>query len=128
MNVTAADISRYKRQKQYPHSENLERMAVALEVDVLTLLIGLGAIDGKAVTSKVPNKSRAKDMGIATTEGTKSPLKLMTAITVGELFGVTPAYVLKLARQGVLPSRKIGKFIRFTEEDVSQFIRSLPTQ
>ena len=50
---TAADISRYKSQKQRPRVEHLERFAEALEVDVLEVLIGLGAIDPDAVTTPV---------------------------------------------------------------------------
>ena len=48
---TAADISRYKQQKQRPRIEHIEQLALALELDVLTVMIGLGAIDPDAVTT-----------------------------------------------------------------------------
>ena len=45
--IAISDLSRYKSQKGRPRLEQLERLAEALEVDVLTLLIGLGALDPK---------------------------------------------------------------------------------
>ena len=45
--ITESDMSRYKNQKGRPRLEQLERLAEALEVDVLTLMIGLGALDPK---------------------------------------------------------------------------------
>jgi len=56
--ITPADVSKYKQQKQRPRVEHLDRLALALEIDVVTLLIGLGAIDAKAVTTPKIEKAR----------------------------------------------------------------------
>ena len=42
--IDQSDISRYKAQKGRPRIELIERLALALEVDVLTLMIAIGAI------------------------------------------------------------------------------------
>lgn len=47
----AADVSRYKNQKQRPRVEQIERFAFALQIDIVSLLIGLGAVDPVAVTT-----------------------------------------------------------------------------
>lgn len=58
---TAADISRYKQQKQRPRIEHIEQLALALELDVLTVMIGLGAIDPEAITTPtVVKKAKGK--------------------------------------------------------------------
>lgn len=43
--LSDSDISRYKAQKAHPRLHIIEPLAAAFEVDVLTLLIVLGAID-----------------------------------------------------------------------------------
>ena len=45
--ITEADMSRYKQQKARPRLDQIERLCEALEVDALTLLIGIGALDPK---------------------------------------------------------------------------------
>lgn len=58
---TPADISRYKSQKQRPRIEHIERLATALELDVLSVMIGLGAIDPDGVTTpKIVKSSKGK--------------------------------------------------------------------
>lgn len=58
---TAADISRYKQQKQRPRIEHIEQLALALELDVIAVMIGLGAIDPDAVTTPtVVSKAKGK--------------------------------------------------------------------
>ena len=83
MKVAPADISRYKARKQYPRVESLERMAAALEVDVITLLIGLGTIDTKAAIRATPvRKSRNQEsasFGNSSQEGSKLIRELITA-------------------------------------------------
>lgn len=49
--VTAPDISRYKNHKQRPRIDQVEKIASALEVNVMDMLIGLGAIDPDAETT-----------------------------------------------------------------------------
>lgn len=49
--ISAGDVSRYKNHKQRPRIDQVERLAAALEVDVVEMLIGLGAIDPKAKTT-----------------------------------------------------------------------------
>lgn len=58
---TPADISRYKSQRQRPRIENIEALAEALELDVLTVMIGLGAINPQGLaTPKVVAHSKGK--------------------------------------------------------------------
>jgi transcriptional regulator with XRE-family HTH domain len=56
--MSAADVSRYKQHKQRPRIDQVERLAAALEVDVLEVLIGLGAIDPSAKTTPEVKKSK----------------------------------------------------------------------
>lgn len=49
--ITPADISRYKNHKQRPRIDQVEKLAAALEVNVMDMLIGLGAIDPEADTT-----------------------------------------------------------------------------
>jgi transcriptional regulator with XRE-family HTH domain len=80
---TSADISNYKQQKQRPRVEAVERLALALEVDVITLLIGLGAIDTKKTIRPAPvRKSRTKESAsfeISSQESSKLIRELITA-------------------------------------------------
>ena len=80
---TSADISNYKQQKQRPRVEAVERLALALEVDVITLLIGLGAIDTKNAIRPAPvRKSRTKESAsfeISSQESSKLIRELIAA-------------------------------------------------
>ena len=58
--ITAADVSKYKQQKQRPRVEHLDRLALALEIDVLTLLVALGAIDPDHVTTPTLSKNNRR--------------------------------------------------------------------
>jgi transcriptional regulator with XRE-family HTH domain len=49
--IAESEISRYKAQKARPRVELLDRMADALEIDIISLLIALGAIDADAKTT-----------------------------------------------------------------------------
>ena len=49
--IAQSDISRYKSQKARPRIELVDRLASALEVDIIALLIALGAIDADAKTT-----------------------------------------------------------------------------
>ena len=58
---TPADISRYKSQKQRPRIEHIEQLAIALELDVISVMIGLGALDPQGLaTPKVDRASKGK--------------------------------------------------------------------
>ena len=46
--ITEADLSRYKHQKQRPRVELLDRLADAFQVDIITILVVLGAIEPDA--------------------------------------------------------------------------------
>jgi transcriptional regulator with XRE-family HTH domain len=58
--LTPADVSRYRARKQAPRLEHIERIAHALVVDVVTLMIGLGAVDpeGKSVPRVIQNMTK----------------------------------------------------------------------
>lgn len=59
--ISAADVSRYKQHKQRPRIDQVEKLAAALEVDVIEVLIGLGAIDPRAETTpKVTGSKRSR--------------------------------------------------------------------
>lgn len=49
--VAESDISRYRSQKARPRIELVDRLASALEIDIVTLLIVLGAIEADAKTT-----------------------------------------------------------------------------
>lgn len=49
--IDESDISRYKAQKGRPRVEMIDRLAEALEVDIIAVLIALGAIHADAQTT-----------------------------------------------------------------------------
>lgn len=49
--IDESDISRYKSQKGRPRIELVDRLADALEVDIIALLIALGAVEADAKTT-----------------------------------------------------------------------------
>jgi excisionase family DNA binding protein len=53
------------------------------------------------------------------------PEKLLIAKDVAELLKVKPAYVLKLARQGLIKSVKINRYVRFRPSAVDDYIDSI---
>lgn len=59
--MSPADVSRYKQHKQRPRIDQVDRLAAALEVDVLEVLIGLGAIDPTAdTTPKISGSKKSR--------------------------------------------------------------------
>lgn len=55
--------------------------------------------------------------------------RLMTVTQVADLLGVGAETVRRYFREGKLPGRKLNKRdIRFTEEDVEQYVESLRKQ
>ena len=44
--ISASDISRYISRKQYPRMSQLKKLADALDVNEIELMVGLGVIDG----------------------------------------------------------------------------------
>lgn len=58
--IAAADVSRYKQHKQRPRIDQVEKLAAALGVDVVEVLIGLGAIDPKAETTPQIKGSKSR--------------------------------------------------------------------
>lgn len=60
--IDESDISRYKAQKGRPRVEMIDRLADALEVDIISLLIALGAIDadGKSTPKIIAGKKNSK--------------------------------------------------------------------
>lgn len=54
---TPADISRYKSQKQRPRIEHIEQLAEALEVSVLEVMVGIGAIDPAQLSKPVVTRN-----------------------------------------------------------------------
>jgi excisionase family DNA binding protein len=56
----------------------------------------------------------------------KAGTRLIDAHTVAEMLGWHPATVRLKARQGVLPSRKVGHLTRFVPEEIEAWIAALP--
>ena len=56
--IIQADVSRYKNQKQLPRITQLDRLAEVLDVNIVELLIGLGAIDPDAPTTPKVKKGK----------------------------------------------------------------------
>lgn len=56
-------------------------------------------------------------------KGASSQLdRLLTVEEVAEILRVKRSYVYEKSRLGILPSLKIGKYLRFTVEDIRIFI------
>lgn len=49
----------------------------------------------------------------------------MTADEAAEKLGVQPAWLVKMARRGVVPSRKVGQSRRFTDQDLLDYLESV---
>ncbi len=54
----------------------------------------------------------------------QAPARLMTAAEVSKRLGFKEGYVYELARAGKIGSRRQGKYVRFTEAALSEFIAS----
>jgi excisionase family DNA binding protein len=50
---------------------------------------------------------------------------VMTAAEVGELLGIPISTVYRLARNGTLPSTRLGRTVRFLRDDVEGVLRGL---
>lgn len=60
--IAESDVSRYRSQKGRPRIELIDRLAEALEVDIIALLIALGAVeaDGKTTPRIIEGKKNSK--------------------------------------------------------------------
>ncbi len=52
----------------------------------------------------------------------KAPVRLEDPDAVATRLGVTREYVRRLAREGRIPSFKVGKFLRFDHDEIEQWI------
>jgi len=48
--------------------------------------------------------------------------KLLTPQEIAEVLGVQPSTIYQWTHQGYIPHVKIGKFVRFKEKDVEEWI------
>lgn len=48
---------------------------------------------------------------------------VMTASEVGDLLGIPTSTVYRLARNGTLPSARLGRTVRFLRDDVEDVLR-----
>ena len=53
------------------------------------------------------------------------PTKLLTAQQVAERLGVTPAWVWAQTRAGLIPHVRLGRYRRFREEAIDEWLRQL---
>jgi excisionase family DNA binding protein len=51
--------------------------------------------------------------------------KLLTAQEVAERLGVTPAWVWTQTRAGLIPHVRLGRYRRFREEAIDEWLRQL---
>jgi excisionase family DNA binding protein len=49
-------------------------------------------------------------------------VKLLNSLEVAEMLGESRDYVYTLARQGILPSVKLGRKVKFSEQALLEFI------
>lgn len=56
----------------------------------------------------------------------RSGTRLVDARVVAEMTGWSVITVRRKARQGVIPSRKVGALTRFIPEEIEQWIADLP--
>jgi len=93
--------------------------AHALAPAVVAALLGrahvaIAALEARLLVSSIERKEPSP--------ADREPARLMTAEEVSERLGFKPGYVYELARAGKIKSLKQGKYIRFTEAAVSEFI------
>ncbi|WP_369075899.1 helix-turn-helix domain-containing protein [Nocardioides renjunii] len=50
--------------------------------------------------------------------------RLLTAMEVAEQLSVPESWLYGAARRGVFPAVKVGRYVRFRQEDVTEWIRS----
>jgi len=50
--------------------------------------------------------------------------KLIDSLKVAEIFDESRGWVYEMARQGIIPSVRVGRKIKFSEEAIQDFIRS----
>ena len=48
----------------------------------------------------------------------------LTAKRLADVFGISPARVYALAREGVIPCVRIGRTVRFDAQQIEEFVRS----
>ena len=53
---------------------------------------------------------------------------LMNVSQVAEILGCKKITVYRLARNGILNSRKVGALLKFTDQDVSNYIESVKSE
>ena len=50
------------------------------------------------------------------------PHRLLTAVEVAALLSVPTTWVYRAAREGELPSVTLGRYVRFDEADISEWV------
>jgi len=65
---------------------------------------------------------------IATKAFNNAASQLLTAPQLAELFGVPESWVREQARLGILPSFKLGHYVRFRIEEVERFLTQRASQ
>jgi excisionase family DNA binding protein len=65
---------------------------------------------------------------IATKAFNNAASRLLTAPQLAELFGVPESWVREQARLGILPSFKLGHYVRFRIEEVERFLTQRASQ
>lgn len=51
-----------------------------------------------------------------------SEFNLMTKEEAAKKLGVTPAWLSEKANAGIVPSRKIGRYRRYTDDDLQEYL------
>jgi len=50
--------------------------------------------------------------------------KLLSAEQVAEIFGESRDWTYKVAREGIIPSVRVGRKVKFSEKAINEFIES----
>jgi len=52
--------------------------------------------------------------------------RLIDANDVADLTGFTPNTIRRMARRGDIPSRRVGRSVRFVRDEIEQWLTELP--
>lgn len=96
-------------------------LAADLAPRTVASLLGLARIATSALEARLLVASIQGQKPTSTNPETL-PARLMTAAEVAERLGFKPGYVYELARAGKIKSRKQGKYVRFTEAALSEYV------
>lgn len=98
-------------------------LAAALPAAAVAVLLGRAHIASAALEARLLAVSVEQTPRIEPNQARESaPARLITAAQVSERLGFKPSYVYELARAGKLRGARVGKYVRFAESAIDDFI------